>query len=159
MFEHKLILQIPGSFAAMLLFPAVVPTPHLTHQSSCFGWNLALVPMASVAPTPLIFSRSFENKGRFGEWLDWWFKDLFQPKEFNVSIMVRDSSCPLSFLFCESTEDLKILVSHSQSLSLSLQESRNWWGTVSFGYLTRGMGSAPESIQEFSFNSVCFALL
>lgn len=65
MFEHKLILQIPGSFAAMLLFPAVVPTPHLTHQSSCFGWNLALVPMASVAPTPLIFSRSFENKGRF----------------------------------------------------------------------------------------------
>lgn len=65
MFEHKLILQIPGSFAAMLLFPAAVPTPHLTHQSSCFGWNLALVPMANVAPTPLIFSRSFENKGRF----------------------------------------------------------------------------------------------
>lgn len=51
----------------MLRISAVALTPHLTHQPSYLGWNLALVPMAGVAPTPLIFSRSFENKGRFGE--------------------------------------------------------------------------------------------
>lgn len=51
----------------MLLIPALALTPHLTHQPSYFGWNLALVPMASVAPTPLTSSRSFENKGRFSD--------------------------------------------------------------------------------------------